>query len=122
VPPDHGVNDGTPKFVELVLIHVEAWPHFAEHMIPPLFRQQRDVPAELANRHSLVQLLLGTIGLIEEWLRISHNPFCNGSHVYVPPSDCSERVSISGMSKAGILRGGRRRPQAAYSYSTPAMT
>jgi len=30
VSANHGIDDGTPKFVELVLIHVEAWPHIVE--------------------------------------------------------------------------------------------
>jgi hypothetical protein len=95
VSPDHRVDDGTPKVVELVLIHVEAWPHFSEHLFTPSFRAQSEVPAQLTDRHCLVHLLQGTIGLFEEWLRISRNRFCNGSHVY-PPSTCNERESISG--------------------------
>jgi hypothetical protein len=106
VSPDHGVNDDTPKFDDLLLIHLKAWPHFAEHLIPPVFRLHSQVPAKLAERQCLVHLLHGPIGLIEEWLRISHNPFRNDSHVYVPPSKCSERVSISGKSKADTLRVG----------------
>src|SRR5437016_678052 len=35
-------------------------------------------------------------------------------------SECSERVSISGKSKADTLRGGPRRPHVAYRYSTQA--
>ena len=35
VSPDHGNDDGTPKVVEFLVIHLEAWPHFAKRQIPP---------------------------------------------------------------------------------------
>jgi hypothetical protein len=38
VSPYHGVDNGTPEIVEFLLVHLEAWPHFAKRLIPPVFR------------------------------------------------------------------------------------
>ena len=38
VSPDHGVDDGTPKIVELFPLHVEGWRHFADPLIPLVVR------------------------------------------------------------------------------------
>jgi hypothetical protein len=38
VSPDHRGDDGTPKCVEFLVIHLEGWPHFAERRIPTVFR------------------------------------------------------------------------------------
>ena len=35
VSPDHGHDDAVPKVVEFLVIHLEAWPHFAKRQIPP---------------------------------------------------------------------------------------
>jgi tRNA (cytidine/uridine-2'-O-)-methyltransferase len=85
VSPDHRVDDGTPKFVEFLVIHLEVLPHFAERLIPTVFRQQREVIAEGAYRECLVQIFLRAIGLIEQRLRVGHQRFCHGTHVQIPP-------------------------------------
>jgi hypothetical protein len=104
VSPDHGNDDGMPKVVEFLIIHLETWPHFANRPIPTVFRQQREVEAELANRECPVQLFFRTIRLIEQRLRVGDKPFCNGAHVQIPPCGCTERLTIRGKAKARPLR------------------
>src|SRR5262249_3784383 len=38
VSPDHGFDDGTPKSVDFLFVHLGGWLHFAERLIPPVFR------------------------------------------------------------------------------------
>ena len=52
----------------------------------------------------LVQLSFRTIRLIEQRLRVGHQPFCNGAHVQIPPCGCTERLTIRGKAKARPLR------------------
>jgi hypothetical protein len=113
VSSDHGNDDGMPKVVEFLIVHLEAWPHFAHRLIPTVFRHQREVEAELANRECLVQLSFRTIRLIEQRLRVGHKRFCNGAHVQIPPCGCTERLTIRGKAKARPLRQGLGGPRSA---------
>jgi hypothetical protein len=51
-----------------------------------------------------------TIGLIDQRLREGHNSFCNGAHVHVPPSGCTERLSNRRKPKVRRGSAGTRRP------------
>ena len=48
VSPDHRIDGFAPECVEFLIIHLELSPHFAEHLFTTVFRQYREVIAELA--------------------------------------------------------------------------
>jgi hypothetical protein len=89
VPPDHGKDDGSSKFVEFIIIHLKARSHFTDRLFPIVFRQQREVVAELAKRKRVVQLFFRTIGPVEQRLRVGHKRFCYGAHVEAPSPGCT---------------------------------
>jgi hypothetical protein len=87
VAPDHGDDDGAPKSLKLVVIHLQRRPHLAEGFITPFLRQQRQIPTELSKRKCPVHLVRRAVSLIEQRLREGGYSFCNGSHRVSPYGD-----------------------------------
>jgi hypothetical protein len=102
---DHGEDDGSLKIFEYFVIHLEGSPHFGQNRTPTVVRKDREVITKLANRECPVQLFRRSIGLLEQWLRESHESVCKRSHVRVPPCNCTERLSNRDEPKAHARRG-----------------
>ncbi|MGQ0593809.1 MAG: hypothetical protein ACT4QB_14545 [Gammaproteobacteria bacterium] len=62
---DHRDDDGTPKRLKLVVIHLQGGPHLGEGLVTPLLRQQREIPTELTKRERAVHLLRRAVSLIK---------------------------------------------------------
>jgi hypothetical protein len=61
VAPDHRYDDGAPKGLKLVVVHLQARPHRGEGLVARFFRQQRKIPTELAKGKRPVHLVHRTV-------------------------------------------------------------
>ncbi len=63
--PDHGVDDGTPKFRELLVIHINARLQISDVLFFHVVRQERKVVAKRAEGKCFFYLFHRTIGLVD---------------------------------------------------------
>jgi len=84
VPPDHRDNDGAPKGIELVRLHLKGILHLAQRPVTCFLGQEGQIPTDLAKLKSTVHLLGRTVSSLEKRLRVCRDHFCNGSHGVTP--------------------------------------
>ena len=84
VTMDHWKDELLPKFGEHLIRHLQCRVHLVDCRLPPVFWQDRKVPAHLSDGHRTVHFVDGPVGLIQQRPGISCKSVGNGSHWTTP--------------------------------------
>ena len=126
---DHRQDDAVLKILEFFIIHAERLLHLAQKPLSAFLRQNREVPAKLAQRQRPLQVFLRTVGCVDQRPRETRHGACKATHGKVSPEICEGRGRVAEYLRSGSERMGfglerprvqSRRPSAAVLTSPPA--